>query len=98
MTISKRRLIDAKLNSVVSTLERTPPREKKNHISMGLGTDFNKVRGEIGEVYPNLKDDLPAEINTRGPGADMGIAMATFLDLEILCEQLLSLLSLVDET
>ena len=65
---------------------------------MGLGTEFNKVRKEIGEEYPDLKDALPAEISTRGPGASMGKAMATFLDLEILCEQVLNLLSLVDET
>ena len=98
MAISKKRIIDAKLKGVMNTLERTPPSEKKNHISLDLAFEFNKIRKDVGEQYPELKDDLPGDISTRGPGTSLGVAMVTFLDLEILCEQLLNLVDLVDET
>lgn len=98
MAIPKKKLIAAKIRGVMSTLERTPPNQKKNHVSLDLAFGFNEIRKEVGEEYPDLKDDLPVEISTRGPGTSLGVAMVTFLDLEILCEQLLNLVSLVDET
>lgn len=96
MGISRKQVVAAKLQGVMSTLERTPPGHKKNPVSLELAQEFNKILDVIAAEYPELKDDLPAQLSTRGFGSNMGVASVSFLDLEIICEQVLNLLALVE--
>lgn len=97
MAISKKRLIVASVQGVMKTLERTPASEKKNLIALQLAIDVNKTIATIAETYPEIVGALPSPLSTRGPSTTMGKAPASFLDLEILCEQLLNLIGMVDE-
>lgn len=97
MTISPKRLIEASIQGVMKTLERTPASEKKNLVSLQIVIDFNETLKRISEQYPELIEALPKPLDTRGPMTQLGKASASYLDLEIVCEQVLNLLGMVQE-
>jgi len=81
----------------MKTLERTPPGEKKNLVSLEIAHDFNETLKSVSEQYPSIAGALPKPLSTRGPMTQLGKASASYFDLEIVCEQLLNLLGLVGE-
>ena len=98
MNIPAKRLITAKVQGIMKTLENTPASEKKNLVSLELAEDFNQTLKRVSVEYPDIANTLPKPLSTRGPMTQLGKASASFLDLEIVCEQLLNLLGLVGES
>lgn len=94
---SKTDLLRARARSFKSTLQNASAKEKEGPTGTALAENFNKILQEAGNTFPDLKDSLPASITSRGPFARMGKSDASYLDLEIMADQLLSLLDLVDD-
>jgi hypothetical protein len=97
MSIPRKRLIAAKLQGIIATLERTPASDKNKLIALHLAQEFNETLKVISDEYPDLAELLPRHLSTRGPMIDAGKAPASFLDLEIACEQVLNLLDLAED-
>jgi hypothetical protein len=87
-------IIKTKLTSVKATLERTPEERKRDHVSIQMGEDFNTTRDAIAKEYPELATSLPPKLMSSMPYRRVQQMNVTYLDLEIFCEQLLSLLSI----
>jgi hypothetical protein len=97
MNIPRKRFIAAKLLGITGTLERAPASDKNKLIALHLAHEFNEILKAVSDEYPGLAPSLPRPLSTRGPMIDAGKAPASFLDLEIACEQVLNLLDLVDD-
>jgi hypothetical protein len=97
MSIPRKRLIAAKLQGIIAILERTPAADKNKLIALHLAQEFNETLKAISDEYPDIAELLPRALSTRGPMIDAGKAPASFLDLEIACEQVLNLLELANE-
>ena len=89
-------VLRAKLRAIRSTLERTPSQEKQNQAGIDLANNFNEMLTQVGSLLPELKEELPKPISA-GIFAHMGKANVTYLDLEVLAEQVLALLDLAAE-
>jgi len=96
MSIPRKRLIAAKLQGIIAILERTPAADKNKLIALHLAQEFNETLKAISDEYPDIAELLPRALSTRGPMIDAGKAPASFLDLEIACEQVLNLLELAN--
>ena len=94
---SKVELLRARARSFKSTLQNASPKEKEGPAGTALAKNFNKIIEETGETYPDLKDSLPGKITWLGPFARMGKCDVSYLDLEVLADQLLAMLDLVDD-
>lgn len=98
MAIPPKRLIVASVQGILKTLERTPATDKRHLIALQLAMDFNDILGKVRAQYPEIADTIPKPLTTRGSVTSEGKAPASFLDLEIVCEQLLNLLGLVADS
>ena len=87
-------VLRAKLGAIRTTLDRTPPKEKKSNAGLELAESFNHLLTEIGELYPELKPDLPKALSTQGHFRSFGQVGASYLDVEVFAEQTLALLDL----
>lgn len=97
MPPSSKELVRARLLGITKTLERTPPAEKKNQIALQLAKDFNAALSAVASEFPVIAQSLPGELTLNSPFRQIGKAPASYLDLEIACEQVLTLLDLVGE-
>lgn len=98
MPIAPQTLLRAKLQGIRTTLERTPPADKKNRVALALLNDFNDIMQALGEHFPDIASALPKRVTSRSSALRrVGQSEITFLDLEALCEQALNLLALVDD-
>ena len=89
-------LVRARLHSIKTILERASEKQKNGPIGAGLADNFNAILREVETLFPQLKQALPALISTRGAFSSMGLAGASYLDLEVFAEQVLSLLEVVE--
>ncbi|MDA0813825.1 MAG: hypothetical protein O3C21_15720 [Verrucomicrobia bacterium] len=89
-------ILRAKARSFKSTLRSATPEEKKGHAGIGLAENFNRILADVGEAHPDLKDSLPAPLTLKGAFSEVGKSDTSYLDLEILADQLLALLDLVE--
>lgn len=90
-------LLRARARSFKSTLQKATAKEKEGPAGTALAENFNKIVQEAGNAFPDLKDSLPAPITSRGPFARMGKSDVSYLDLEVMADQLLAMLDLVDD-
>jgi hypothetical protein len=97
MNIPPKRLIVASVQGILKTLERTPAPEKKHMVSLQLAMDFNATLRSVAEHFPAIAQAIPKPLETRGPATHAGKAPASFLDLEIACEQVLNLIGMVGD-
>jgi hypothetical protein len=96
MSISKKSIFIAKLNSIKSIVEKSSEKQKQDLIGTNLAHEFNKLIRELKQEYPSIQSSLPAEITANGPFSDMQKADVNYIDLEIFTEIVISLLNLVD--
>lgn len=90
-------ILRARARSFKSTLQNASSKEKEGHAGTALVQNFNKIIDETGLTYPDLKESLPEYITIDGIFAHMGKSDVTYLDLEVLADQLLAMLDLVDD-
>ena len=96
MDISKKSIFLAKLNSIKSIIEKATDKQKQGLIGINLANEFNKLLKELSEEYPELKNSLPANINSNGHFSLMQKADTNYIDLEIFTETVISLLNLIE--
>jgi len=89
-------LLRVRITSIKSTLERQERHGKKEQASIHIANNFNSIISDISSEFPDLASSLPSPIYSNFPFSDLGLSDATYLDLEIYCEQVLSLLDLLE--
>ena len=94
---SKTDILRARARSFKSTLHNATAKEKEGPAGTALAENFNKIVEETVQTFPDLKESLPARITSRGPFARMGKSDVSYLDLEVMADQLLAMLDLVDD-
>lgn len=90
------KLLRLRATSFRSAIEKETDKVKATSASVAIVENLNKLIDDIVNMLPDLKDHLPARVNPRGPFAHMGSASVTYLDLEILAEQILAVLNSVE--
>jgi hypothetical protein len=96
MTVTKHALLQARLQGIRTTLDRAPANEKSHQASTALASGFNEIVDAIKKTYPELGESLPGPIQSTEPFRRIGKSNVTYLDLEVMCEQVLNLLRLVE--
>jgi hypothetical protein len=80
-----------------NTLEGKSAKEKERHISIQVAKQFNAVVDKIKGEHPDAATHLPEPITWKGIAAqDMQIADISFLDFELLLNQVLGLLEVLE--
>src|SRR5262249_43529842 len=93
---SKVDFLKAKLQAVTSVLEKTSPKERENKVSTQLAEQFNEVVKEIGKALPETAPHLPKPIHSSTKFALVGQSDVGYVDLMIMAEQVLRVLSVVE--
>ena len=88
-------LTRAALNGLKTTLERLPAHDKKELVTRSLAEQFNGIVKRVGSAFPDLSAHLPKPIGATTPFRKVGKADATYVEVEVYCEQLLNLLQLM---
>jgi len=96
VTIAKKALWLAKLSAIQSVLSAVPERDKSKRVAATVVENFNALVADVGKEIPELRDALPQQVSLRGEFMRIGQADISFLDLEILAEQVCNLLKLVE--
>jgi hypothetical protein len=77
-------------------LKQTPESAKKNHVTVPIAEEFNRLLEEVATGFPEVADALPKKIPATGRDArTFGIAGVMLVELEILSEQLIGILDLL---
>ena len=88
-------VLRARISGIKDVLSKHATRDKTDYISQGLADDFNGIRDSVLSLFPQLHGSLPQRIESTNLAAhDLGIADASYLDLEIRSEQMAKLLAL----
>ncbi len=88
--------IRAKVSAYKHTLEGKSSKEKERHVAIHVAEEFNSFMEEIKKEAPEAAPHLPKPLTWKGIAAqDMQIADVTFLDLEMLLNQVLAVLDVV---
>ena len=98
MVLVQPQLLKARVASFKSTLENASDRLKEGRVSTPLALEFNKIRNEVAQAFPDVEAALPAAISSSPPHRRLGQSDVNYLDLEIYAEQLLSIIALLDST
>ena len=96
MALSKVTLLKTRVKSIKATLENAPHKEKQSPATIQMASNFNAVLGDVKKEFTELEGSLPSPITFSSPQSSVGYSDATYLDIEIFSEQLISLLDLVD--
>ena len=94
---TKSELLKARTRSIKSTLRDATQEQKKGHAGISLAENFNKILRDIAEMHPDLASSLPSEITWKGPFAQMRMSDVSYLDLEVMVDQVLALLDLMED-
>lgn len=97
MDIPKVRLLKARARAFKTTLAQASSKEKQAKAGVGLAENFNAIVKDIGEEYPDLKDSLPSRITSLSALRSLGQSDASYLDVEVLADQVLALLDIMEE-
>ncbi len=88
--------LTAKLVAYKNTLDGKSSKEKREHISIQIAAQFNGFLEQIKKEAPESGPHLPQPITWQGIGADhFQIADISFLDLEMLVNQVLAVLNVI---
>src|SRR5947199_271239 len=89
--------LKARVQAIKHTLEGKSGKEKDGRVSIQIAQQFNSVVDNIKKEFSNAAPQLPQPITTKGIGShDMQIADITFLDFEMLLNQVLGTLEVLE--
>ena len=94
---SKIDVLKVKLRAIRSTLDKVPHDKKQGPAGLDVARNFNTILKEVSSAFPDIAADLPKPLAERGAFDVMGKVDASYLDIEILSEQVLGLLDLADD-
>ena len=94
---TKKEILKAKIRAFKTTLQNATPKQKEGRLSIQLAKNFNGLIVEVGENFSDIKEDMPEEITWTGHFARLDSSDVTYLDVEILADQILALLDLLDD-
>jgi hypothetical protein len=89
--------IKTKVLAVKYTLDGKSSKEKEGRISIQIAQQFNGMVDEIKKESPDAAPHLPQHITVTSPFARIQQADVTFLDLEIMINQMLAVLDVLQE-
>jgi hypothetical protein len=87
-------ILKMKVQAVLKGLENTTAKEREKHVSMHMAREFNDTLKDIGKEFPDLAWALPKEIPPHRMAGDMGASAINYIDLKIMAEQVMEILSL----
>ncbi|MBI3461637.1 MAG: hypothetical protein HY000_01050 [Planctomycetes bacterium] len=88
-------VLKLKADSFRRVLNQTPQLAKKNHVTMPISDEFNRLLDEVATAFPDVAEALPKKITAVSPARLAGYADVKLMELEILSEQLVGLLDLL---
>jgi len=95
MDKGKIEIIEAQLRSFKSTLEKATDKQKEGLVTIALAENFNRMVEQTIQLFPELKDHLPQKIESAtSMKRRAGVSDVNYLDLEILTDQVFSLIQL----
>lgn len=98
MTISKKAIVRAKLQGIMSTLQRIPADQKSGLVALEITQDFNGVLEQTAKEHPELINGLPKPFTTHNQMLKRaGKATASYFDLQLACDQVLHLMNLIED-
>jgi hypothetical protein len=95
MPLDKLDLLKMKADSFRRVLNQTPQVVKKNHVTIPMSEEFNRLIEEAVTAFPDVADALPRKITAVSDARIAGYADVKLLELEILSEQLVGILELL---
>jgi hypothetical protein len=87
--------LKARVQAYKHTLEGKSGKEKDGRVSVQTAQQFNGIVDEVKKQAPDAAPHLPPHITWNSPFAKIQQADATFLDLEIMVNQVLAILDVV---
>jgi hypothetical protein len=95
VSINKAAILKAKALSIKTTLAKASEEAKGHRVTRLMAGEFNGLLDQVKTECPEVAFALPQPITSHHmPFA--GVSDATYIDLEILTEQLISILEAVD--
>src|SRR4051794_28518924 len=85
----------AKVIAYKNTLEAKSSTEKNKHVAIAVAQQFNGFLEEIKKESSVAAPHLPHPVTWKGHAADFQKADVTYLDLELLVNQVLAVLDVV---
>lgn len=95
MTMDKLDLFRMKADSFRRVLSQAPQQAKKNHVTIPMSEEFNRLLDEMAAAFPDIAEALPRKITAESDARIAGYADVKLLELEILSEQLVGILDLL---
>jgi hypothetical protein len=88
--------LKAKVQAYKHTLESKSGKEKEKHLAIHVAEEFNRILEEIKKESPEAAPHLPQPITWTSVFArDLKVADVTYLDLEMVINQVLAVLDVV---
>ena len=87
--------LKAKVQALKHTLEGKSGKEKDGRVSIQIAQQFNGILDEVKKESPDAAPHLPQHITWNSPFARLQQADVTFLDLEIMVNQVLAILDVL---
>jgi hypothetical protein len=88
-------LLRMKADSFRRVLNQTPQQAKKNHVTIPMSEEFNRLLDEVATASPDVAGALPKKITAVSDARIAGYADVKLVELEILSEQLVGILDLL---
>jgi hypothetical protein len=93
---SKAAFLKSRLEGMKSVLEKATPKEKEQRVTTHMAKEFNTILTEIGSAYPDATSQLPKPILSTTKLRFLGQSDVGYVDLQMMVEQVLRILSLVE--
>ena len=87
--------LKANVQAYKHTLDGKSSKEKASLVSIQIAQQFNAIVDQIKKEAPDTAPHLPKPVTWVGPFARMQHADVTFLDLEMMINQVLAVLDVV---
>ena len=98
MTISKLKLLKTRVKAFKSSLESSSTSERQQKASVQTTQHLNKLIDETASDFADLAPSLPAKLRSMSIAARRaGVSDHSYMDVEIMIDQILALLELIDE-
>tara|TARA_E500000305_G_scaffold98439_1_gene89999 strand:- start:521 stop:817 length:297 start_codon:yes stop_codon:yes gene_type:complete len=91
--VDKIGFLKIKIESIKKSLNEYNSNDKQTHISKGMANDFNDILDILVAEKPNIQYILPKKITTSRPYDIMQKADITYMDLHILYNQIIAIVS-----
>jgi hypothetical protein len=95
MTLDKLDLLKMKADSFRRVLNQTQQSAKKNHVTIPMSEEFNRLLEEVATTFPQVADALPKKLTAVSDARIAGYADVNLVELEILSEQLVGIIDLL---